>query len=64
MQNRRLDGSDPEAEALITEALTETPTGAPVDEAGIDIPVPLLVMTVVILVGAISALAFRRSPAS
>jgi hypothetical protein len=65
MQNRRLDGSDPEAEALITEALTETPTGAPVEEAGIDIPVPILVMTgVVVLVGAISALAFRRSAAS
>ena len=65
MQNRRLDGSDPEAEALITEALPETPTGAPVDEAGIDIPIPILVMTgVVVLVGAISAIAFRRSPAS
>jgi hypothetical protein len=65
MQNRRLDGSDPEAEALISEALTETPTATPVDEAGIDIPMPVLVMAgVVVLVGAISALAFRRSAAS
>ena len=65
MQNRRLDGSDPEAEALISEAVTETPTGAAAAEAGIDIPLPLLVMGgAIVLIAAISALAFRRSPAS
>jgi hypothetical protein len=64
MQNRRLDGSDPEAEALIAEALTETPSMAPA-EAGIDVPIPILVIGgAVVLLGAVSALAFRRSPAS
>jgi hypothetical protein len=65
MQNRRLDGSDPEAEALITEALTEVPTGEPVQEAGIDVPIPIFVIGgAVVLLGAISFLAFRRSPVS
>ena len=61
MQNRRLDGSDPDAEALISELLTETPSGTPA-EAGIDVPTPILVIgAAVVLLGAVSALAFRRS---
>jgi hypothetical protein len=64
MQNRRLDGSDPEAEALVLEALTETPSIAPA-EAGPDIPTPIFVIGgAVVLLGAVSVLAFRRSPTS
>lgn len=65
MLNRRLDGSDPEAEAVITEAVTRTPTGEPDEEAGIAVPLPILVMGgAVVLIGGISVLAFRRSSAS
>jgi hypothetical protein len=63
MMNRRLDGSDPEGEALIVKALTEVPTSEPVREAGIDVPVPVFVIGgAVVLLAAVSAVAFRRSP--
>ena len=63
MMNRRLDGSDPDGEALVAEALTEVPTSEPVREAGIDVPVPVFVIGgAVVLLTAVSALAFRRSP--
>jgi hypothetical protein len=65
MMNRRLDGSDPEGEALIAEALTEVPTSEPVQEAGINVPTPVFVIGgAVVLLAAVSALAFRRSPSS
>ena len=66
MQNRRLDGSDPEAEALIARGCsTETPSIAPA-EAGPrrPDPDPRVIGGAVVLLGAVSALAFRRSPAS
>jgi hypothetical protein len=65
MQNRRLDGSDPEAEAVVAEMVTEPPgdEGSSTD-AGLDIPTPILALgAVLILVGAVSLLAFRRTPA-
>ena len=64
MQNRRLDGSDPEAEALITEMLLEEPSGGS-GELGVEVPTPILVIGASILaIGAVSALAFRRPSVS
>ena len=65
MQNRRLDGSDPDAEAVIATALTEVPAGDGSGQAGIDIPGPILaIVATAIVLGAVSVLAFRRSAAS
>jgi hypothetical protein len=63
MLNRRLDGSEPDTEALITEMLMETPSAAAA-ESGIDIPIPILAIAgAVVLVGAVSVVAFRRAEA-
>ena len=60
MQNRRLDGSDPEAEAVVAELLTEVSVPEQAAE-GPQIPAPLLgIALVALLVGAASLLAFRR----
>lgn len=64
MQNRRLDGSDPEAEAMIAEALTEVPlSDGSVEDIVIPGPVLAILATAVVL-GAVSVLAFRRASAS
>ena len=65
MMNRRLDGSDPEVEALIAEAMTPvTATAAPV-EPGPSVPTPIIGLGVAVgLIGLVSLLAFRRRSAS
>ncbi|HEX7171314.1 MAG TPA: hypothetical protein VF365_01765 [Candidatus Limnocylindria bacterium] len=62
MQNRRLDGSDPEMEAALASmvpAVTIADNDAATD---LQIPVPVIVVaTVGLLIAAVSALAFRRT---
>jgi hypothetical protein len=60
--NVRLDGSDPELEASISEILTVVPEeAAPESEAGLDVPAPLLLATgVVAVLGLAGFVAFRR----
>lgn len=60
MQNRRLDGSDPEGEAVIAELVTETPSTD--QETTSAVPAPIIAMALaVLLVGAASVIAFRRA---
>jgi hypothetical protein len=64
MQNRRLDGSDPEMEAAIASMV---PVAATNDGAQTDvvIPVPVIVVAAVgLLIAVVSAFAFRRGAAS
>jgi hypothetical protein len=62
MMNRRLDGSDPEAETVVASMLPAvTPTEVPSD-SGVEIPVPVLVLLAGgALVTIASLVAFRRS---
>ena len=66
MMNRRLDGgSDPEAEALIAEAMQPVTAETEVEDQGTQIPMPIIgVGAAALLVGLVSLLAFRRSAAS
>lgn len=64
MRNHRLDGGDPESEAIIEELLTVPVTAsATPPNAGIDVPVPLLIgLGGLLAIGLASVLAFRRRP--
>ena len=65
MMNRRLDGGDAEAEALIAEAMTPVTVQSETEEPALSIPVPIIGLGVAALVIAlVSLLAFRRSSAS
>ena len=64
MRNHRLDGGDPESEAIIEELVTVpvTASASPAD-AGIEVPMPLLIgFGGLLAVGVVSVLAFRRRP--
>ena len=64
MRNHRLDGGDPESEAIIEELVTVpvTASASPPD-AGIEVPVPLLIgLGGLLMIGLVSVLAFRRRP--
>lgn len=61
LQNRRLDGSDPEAEAAISELLTEVPSAEEAAAAPLEIPTPIIGIGLTALaVVAASIIAFRR----
>lgn len=65
MMNRRLDGGDAEAEALIAEAMT--PVSATTEAGAPDptVPMPLIGLAAAgLVVAVVSLLAFRRSSAS
>lgn len=65
MMNRRLDGSDPEAEALIAEAMTPVSVTSDDEEANLPVPAPLIGLgAVALVVLLISLVAFRRSAAT
>jgi hypothetical protein len=60
MPNRRLDGNDPEAEALVAELLTEIPSDGEVEPAPL-LPLPIIGIAVAaVLVAVASVFAFRR----
>lgn len=64
MRNHRLDGGDPESEAIIQELVTVpvTASASPPD-AGIEVPVPLLIgLAGLLVIGLVSVVAFRRRP--
>jgi hypothetical protein len=65
MMNRRLDGSDPEAETLVASMIPAiTPTEATSDP-GMEIPIPVLVLLATgMLVAVASVVAFRRASTS
>ena len=59
MRNQRLDGSDPDGEALIATLVSVPVESSPSDD-GIGVPVPVLVASgMAIVVGVIAAVAFR-----
>ena len=61
MANRLLDGTDPEAEAMIAELLPTTGPPSPSEPRGLEISTPMLVLLGgVAAVGVVSVLAFRR----
>lgn len=64
MRNHRIDGGDPESEAVIDELVTVPVTAsATPPDAGIEVPVPLLIgLAGLLAIGVISVLAFRRRP--
>ena len=64
MRNHRIDGGDPESEALIEELVTVPVTArATPPDAGIEVPVPLLVgLGGLLAIGLVSVIAFRRRP--
>lgn len=65
MMNRRLDGGDAEAEALIAEAMTPVTAEPDAEEPALSIPVPIIGLgAAAILVALVSLIAFRRSSAS
>jgi hypothetical protein len=65
MMNRRLDGGDAEAEALIAEAMSPVTAETQVDEPALSIPLPIIgVAAAGILIGLVSLVAFRRTSAS
>jgi hypothetical protein len=62
MMNRRLDGSDPEAESLITEAMDPVAVETQIDDPGLSIPMPIIGLgAAAMLVALVSLVAFRRS---
>lgn len=60
MRNQRLDGSDPDGEAVIA-SLVAVPVESPSSsDAGIQVPAPLLIASgMAVLVGIVAAVAFR-----
>ncbi len=65
MQNRRLDGSDPEMEAAIASMMPAMVTPDDAGSSDVQVPVPVLVVAAVgLLIAAVSAFAFRRGSAS
>ena len=65
MLNRRLDGGDPEAEALITEAMEPVTAETQVEDPGPQVPMPIIGLgAAALLVALVSLVAFRRSAAS
>lgn len=61
LQNRRLDGGDPEAEAAIAELLTEVPSAQEPAAAPVEIPAPIIgIVLAAFAVVAASIVAFRR----
>lgn len=65
MMNRRLDGGDPEAEALVAEAMTPVNAEAEADEPAVSIPAPIIGLGAAgLLIALVSLLVFRRSSAS
>lgn len=61
MANRLLDGTDPDAEAMIDEMLPATVPTSPAEPRGPEIPIPMVILLGgVAAVGAVSLLAFRR----
>lgn len=64
MRNHRMDGGDPESEAVIEELVTVSVTAStPPQGPGFEVPVPLLIgMGALLVIGLISVLAFRRRP--
>jgi hypothetical protein len=59
--NRRLDGSDAELEATISELLTVVPDDAPAEDAGLTVPTPVVFGAGALAVVAVVGLfAFRR----
>ena len=60
MPNRRLDGADPEAEAVVAELITEMPDEAATTETSLEVPAPVLIAGAgVLAIMLISLLAFR-----
>jgi hypothetical protein len=65
MLNRRLDGGDPEAEALVAEAMTPVTAESEVEDPALSIPLPIIGLgAAAVLIALISLIAFRRSSAS
>jgi hypothetical protein len=66
MMNRRLDGgTDPEAEALVAEAMTPVTAETEAEEPALSIPVPMIGLgAAALLIALVSLVAFRRSSAS
>ncbi len=64
MRNHRIDGGDPESEALIQELVTVPVTASAASpDPGIEVPVPLLIgLGGLLAIGLFSVLAFRRRP--
>ena len=61
MQNRRLDGSDPDGEAAIASMLPVLTTPETTDDEGLAVPLPIVGVTAAtLLVATVSLLAFRR----
>jgi len=64
MQNRRLDGSDPEMEAALASMLPSVTIADDDAATDVEIPVPVIVVAAVgLLIAAVSVLAFRRGAA-
>lgn len=65
MQNRRLDGSDPEMEAALASMLPAVTIADDGTASDVRIPVPVIVVAgVALLIAAVSVVAFRRTAAS
>jgi hypothetical protein len=61
LQNLRLDGSDPDAEAVIAELITEVPSAEEPAAAPVEIPAPIIAIGLTALVVVVaSVIAFRR----
>ena len=59
MRNQRLDGSDPDGEALIA-TLVSVPVDSSPADSGIQVPAPVLVATgMAVVLGVVAAVAFR-----
>jgi hypothetical protein len=60
--SRPLGGDDPEAEALIAEAMQPVTASADVEEPALPVPVPVIGLgAAALVIGIVSLLAFRRS---
>jgi hypothetical protein len=65
MMNRRLDGSDPDAEIVVASMLPAVIPTEAASSPGVEIPVPVLVLLATgVLIGVASLIAFRRSSPS
>jgi hypothetical protein len=62
MQNRRLDGSDPEMESAVDSMLPEVTAVEPEAESGLQVPAPIVLLAAAgLFIGVASLIAFRRA---